>query len=45
MALFLVGSLALAGCGGSTAVSVNVNKEPVIDDIATSQAEVRQIPT
>src|SRR5687768_8411642 len=43
--LLLAGSLTIAGCGGSSAVTVNVNKEPVIVDITTSQAVVRQIPT
>ena len=45
VALLLAGSLAIAGCGGSSAVTVNVNKEPLVVDITTSQAIVRQIPT
>ena len=43
--ILIASSMAIAGCGGSSAVSVNVNKEPVIVDITTSQAVVRQIPT
>ncbi len=38
-------ALISAGCGGSSAVSVNVNNQPVTVDITTSQAVVRQIPT
>jgi RND family efflux transporter MFP subunit len=34
-----------AGCGGSSSVSVNVAAEPVIVDVSTAQAIVRQIPT
>ena len=45
VASLLAGSLAIAGCGGSSAVTVNVNKEPLVVDITTSQAIVRQIPT
>lgn len=41
----LVLSSVVAGCGGSSAVSVNVNREPVVVDITTTQAVVRQIPT
>ena len=43
--ILIASSMAIAGCGGSTAVTVNVNKEPVIVDITSSQAVVRQIPT
>jgi HlyD family secretion protein len=43
--LFALASLIGAACRGSSAVSVNVNKEPVVVDITTTQAVVRQIPT
>src|SRR5687768_5936108 len=45
IAAVIASSLAIAGCGGSSAVTVNVNKEPVIVDITTAQAVVRPIPT
>ena len=37
----------LAGCGakGATAVNVNVNAQPTIVDVTTTQAAVKAIPT
>ncbi len=44
LALLLAFALISAGCGGSGAVSVNVNNQPITVDITTAQAVVRQIP-
>src|SRR5215210_3089472 len=44
-AVLAAASLIGMACRGSSAVTVNVNKEPSIVDITTAQAVVRQIPT
>jgi RND family efflux transporter MFP subunit len=45
IAVLAAASLIGMACRGSSAVSVNVNKEPTVVDITTAQAVVRQIPT